>query len=276
MQKVIYMEEAEQYAEYIAPKAGGYIREGRVDTFESYKNYTLFIFLMYHTGQSGRAANPVIVYLDHEDLFLLCETQRGYERVSSLFAKEETNERALWNFFQNLLKNDMDNLEDLECEVADAEMAAMVRFQNDYIRKIIAYRKELLRLKRYYEQLDAIMDNLILNENRLLTEEGIRHFTILASRTTRYLGNVLNLRDYVTQMREAYQAQIDIEQNNLMRLFTVITAVFMPLTLMTGWYGMNFVNMPEMGWKYAYPVFAAVSALVCAALLALFKKKRWV
>ena len=242
MQKVIYMEEAEQYAEYIAPKAGGYIREGRVDTFESYKNYTLFIFLMYHTGQTGRAANPVIVYLDHEDLFLLCETQRGYERVSSLFAKEETNERALWNFFQNLLKNDMDNLEDLECEVADAEMAAMVRFQNDYIRKIIAYRKELLRLKRYYEQLDAIMDNLILNENRLLTEEGIRHFTILASRTTRYLGNVLNLRDYVTQMREAYQAQIDIEQNNLMRLFTVITAVFMPLTLMTGWYGMNFVQ----------------------------------
>ena len=58
MQKVIYMEEAEQYAEYIAPKAGGYIREGRVDTFESYKNYTLFIFLMYHTGQSeiGRAS----------------------------------------------------------------------------------------------------------------------------------------------------------------------------------------------------------------------------
>ena len=125
------------------------------------------------------------------------------------------------------------------------------------------------------EQLDAIMDNLILNENRLLTEEGIRHFTILASRTTRYLGNVLNLRDYVTQMREAYQAQIDIEQNNLMRLFTVITTVFQPLTLMAGWYGMNFTNMPELHWKYAYVVFIAVSVFVCITLLTIFKKKRW-
>lgn len=276
MQKVIYMDEAGQYAEYIAPKAERCISQGLTDTFECYKNYTLFIFPMYDIHKSSQAADQVVVYIDHEDLIFLCETQHGYERVTGMFAKEETNERALWGFFQNLLKHDMDNLEDIECEVADAEMAAMVRFHSDYIRKIIAYRKELLRLKRYYEQLDAIMDNLILNENRLLTEEGIRHFTILASRTTRYLGNVLNLRDYVTQMREAYQAQIDIEQNNLMRLFTVITAVFMPLTLMTGWYGMNFVNMPEMGWKYAYPVFAAVSALVCAALLALFKKKRWV
>ncbi len=276
MQKVIYMDEAEQYMDYIAPKAGGYIRQGRVDTFESYKNYTLFVLPMYNVRQAGKTANQVIVYFDHEDLFFLCETKGGYECVSSLFTTEETNEHALWNFFQNLLKNDMDNLEDLECEVADAEMAAMVRFQNDYIRKIITYRKELLRLKRYYEQLDAIMDNLTLNENKILTEEGIRHFTILGGRTTRYLGNVHNLRDYVTQMREAYQAQIDIEQNNLMRLFTVITAVFLPLTLMVGWYGMNFPNMPEMNWEYAYPVFAGISALVCIALLALFKKKRWV
>ena len=152
----------------------------------------------------------------------------------------------------------------------------MVRFQEDYVHKIIAYRKELLRLKRYYEQLDTIMDSLLLNENKLLSEEGIQHFTILANRTTRYLSNVLNLRDYVTQMREACQAQIDIEQNNLMRLFTVITTVFQPLTLMVGWYGMNFSGMPEINWKYAYPVFIGASTLVCVLLLLLFKKKRWV
>ena len=206
---------------------------------------------------------------------MLCEGQRGYEISRTLFQKAATNECALWSFFQNLLKNDMDNLEDLECEVADAEMAAMVRFQNNYIRKIIAYRKELLRLKRYYEQLDTIMDSLLLNDNKMLSEEGMMHFTILANRTTRYLQNVLNLRDYVTQMREAYQAQIDIEQNNLMRLFTVITTVFQPLTLMAGWYGMNFPDMPEMHWKYAYPVFVGVSIFVCVILLAVFKKKGW-
>lgn len=276
MQKVLYIEEAEQYAEYMNPKAVRGIRDDRTETFECYQKYTLFVFPMYDIRQVSLAANQVLVYIDHEDLFLFCEGQRGYARVNSLFQKEATNECALWVFFHNLLKNDMDNLEDLECEIADAEMAAMVRFQNDYIRKIIAYRKELLRLKRYYEQLDTIMDSLILNENKMLSADGIQHFTILANRTTRYLQNVLNLRDYVTQMREAYQSQIDIEQNNLMRLFTVITTVFQPLTLMVGWYGMNFVHMPELQWDYAYPVFIGVSVIVCGMLLAFFKKKRWV
>ena len=275
MQKVLNIDEAENYTDYIDPRVLRYIRDNQAETFESYQKYTLFVFTFYDIHQAGLAANQIMVYLDHEDLLLFCETKRGYDRVRSLFSKEATNECALWGFFQNLLKNDMDNLEDLECEVADAEMAAMVRFQNDYIRKIIAYRKELLRLKRYYEQLDTIMDSLILNENKLLSEDGIRHFTILANHTTRYLQNVLHLRDYVTQMREAYQAQIDIEQNNLMRLFTVITTVFQPLTLLAGWYGMNFPNMPEMHWKYSYPVFIGISLLVCLSLLAIFKKKRW-
>lgn len=276
MQKVLYMDEAGQYMGYMDTKVAKYIQEGYYsETFECYKNYTLFVFPMYDIHQCSSPASQVMVYLDHEDLFFLCEGQRGYGRACSLFGAAETNERALWGFFQNLLKNDMDNLEDLECEVADAEMAAMVRFHDGYIRKIIAYRKELLRLKRYYEQLDTIFDSLILNENKLLGEDSIRHFTILANRTSRYLGNVLNLRDYVTQMREAYQAQIDIEQNNLMRLFTVITAVFLPLTLMVGWYGMNFSNMPEIRAEYGYPVFAGASAFVCIALLLFFKKKRW-
>lgn len=276
MQKVLNIEEAQEYANYMDPKVVRYIRDGQTETFECHQKYTLFVFPMYDIHHASLAANQVMVYLDHEDLLLLCEGQRGYQRASVLFGKEATNERALWGFFHNLLKNDMDNLEDLECEVADAEMAAMVRFQNNDIRKIIAYRKELLRLKRYYEQLDAIMDSLILNENKMLSEDGVRHFTILANRTTRYLQNVLNLRDYVTQMREAYQAQIDIEQNNLMRLFTVVTTVFLPLTLMVGWYGMNFSNMPETDWEYGYPIFIGVSLLLCVLLLAFFKKKRWV
>lgn len=275
MQKVLHMSEVEDYTRYIDPKVVAYIRDGHTETFESYKNFTLFVFQLCDIRRAGMPASEVMVYLDHEDLFIMCEGQRIYELVCEFVTKEETNERVLWTFFRNLLKNDMDNLEDLECEVADAEMAAMVRFQNDYIRKIIAYRKELLRLKRYYEQLDAVLDGLILNENKLLSQDGIRHFTILANRTTRYLENVLNLRDYVTQMREAYQAQIDIDQNNLMRFFTVITAVFLPLTLMVGWYGMNFTNMPELDSEYGYLTFVGVSVMVCVALLVYFKKKKW-
>lgn len=53
-------------------------------------------------------------------------------------------------------------------------------------------------------------------------------------------------------MREAYQSQLEIQQNDLMKVFTVVTTVFLPLNLITGWYGMNFGDMPELSWHYGY------------------------
>ena len=120
-----------------------------------------------------------------------------------------------------------------------------------------------------------ICDGLIDNENGLISEDGLVHFNILHNRVDRCHAAVLNLQDHVTQMREAYQAQIDIEQNELMKIFTLITALFLPLTLMVGWYGMNFTHMPELGSSWGYPVFIIVSGTVSVALLLYFKKKRW-
>ncbi|MPN50396.1 Cobalt/magnesium transport protein CorA [bioreactor metagenome] len=59
-----------------------------------------------------------------------------------------------------------------------------------------------------------------------------------------------------------------------MKIFTVITAIFLPLTLLVGWYGMNF-HMPELQWAYGYPAVIVVSIALMVALILLFKKKDW-
>ena len=90
----------------------------------------------------------------------------------------------------------------------------------------------------------------------------------------RLFQEVLNLRDYVTQVREAYQAQVDINLNHIMKLFTVITAIFLPLSLVAGWYGMN-LQMPEYGWQFGYPAIIVISAVVVVGVILYFKKKKW-
>ena len=80
----------------------------------------------------------------------------------------------------------------------------------------------------------------------------------------------------VAQLREAYQSQLAIQQNDLMKIFTVVTVLVLPLSLLTGWYGMNFAGMPELGWKYGYPAVIAVRALIVvfqAEKMALSPKK---
>ena len=97
---------------------------------------------------------------------------------------------------------------------------------------------------------------------------------MLYRRTERRFQNVLNLREYVTQVRESYEAEVDISLNTTMKIFTVVTTIFLPLTLIAGWYGMNFPNMPEFGWKYAYPAVIIVSILVIILEIIYFKKKK--
>ena len=226
MQKVLYTNEMETCSSDMDDRVVEHIRSGQVVTFEGMAEYDLLAFDWYDVSYAGTDTSRILIYLDREDLLFFCEDKKAYEKVRALLPEGEGNERMLYRFFLGLLQEDLTHLEQYEGEITDAEDAALKSSRRDYLDKIVEYRKELLRLKRYYEQLDAILDNLTANDNGLLTEDAVRHLAILANRTERYRGSVLNLRDYVTQMREAYQSQIDIEQNNLMRIFTVITAVF--------------------------------------------------
>lgn len=217
----------------------------------------------------------VLFYIDEEDLFVFCESNECLQSISSLLPEGFSNEKTLYTFFVNLFQNDLNYLENYEIKIMEVEDSAITNSKQDYLGKIITYRKELLALKRYYEQLDLIIDNLCANDNKLFSPEGERNMEIIAGRVHRYLSYVINLRDYVTQMREAYQAQIDIEQNQTMKIFTVITAIFLPLTLIVSWYGMTFRYMPELTWKYGYLFVFLLSLMVCLVLYIYFKKKKW-
>ena len=84
-----------------------------------------------------------------------------------------------------------------------------------------------------------------------------------------------NLQAIVSQMQDTYQAQLSIQQNDLMKVFTIVTAIFLPLTLLAGWYGMNFADMPELHWRYGYPAVAGVSLAIVLGLVWFFKRKKW-
>ena len=169
----------------------------------------------------------------------------------------------------------MSYLEGVESRINATEERLMKLLDSDCLMEILDYRYELFDLKRYYQQLVSVFECCEENDNGIFSEEGIRYFSVLANRAGRLLDRTVSLRDYVSQAREAYQSQIDIEQNKLMRVFTVITSVFLPLNLLVGWYGMNFKFMPELGFRYAYAIFAAVCAVIITVLLIIFKRKKW-
>ena len=84
------------------------------------------------------------------------------------------------------------------------------------------------------------------------------------------------MREYCLQIQSLFQAEIDLRQNRIMKILTIVTTIFLPLSLLAGWYGMNFVNMPELTWEYGYPaVIAAGLGIVLLSLWICKKKKFW-
>ena len=136
-------------------------------------------------------------------------------------------------------------------------------------------RGDLLDLRLHYEQLIDLGQELEENENGFFREENLRFFRLFTERVMRLQEVARGQREYVSQLRDLMQTQLDVKQNRIMTLLTVITSIFLPLTLIAGWYGMNFRYMPELEWRYSYPVVIAVSVLIVAVCLVWFKKKKW-
>ena len=113
------------------------------------------------------------------------------------------------------------------------------------------------------------------NENGFFSETETERFRLFEGRVARLRENAQLLCEYCRQIQSAFQAQIDIRQNRVMQILTSVTTIFLPLTLLTGWYGMNFVNMPELSWKYGYLMVGVISAAVLVLGLWICKKKKF-
>ena len=127
----------------------------------------------------------------------------------------------------------------------------------------------------HYEQLIYFGQELAENENDFFMSDNLRFFELFTARVTRLQGIISTLREYTAQVRELYQSELSVKQNSIMTVLTVVTTIIMPLTLITGWYGMNFKYMPELESPFAYPVLIGVVLFIVIGGIVYFKNKKW-
>ena len=134
---------------------------------------------------------------------------------------------------------------------------------------------DIRKLLVHYEQIIDMTQELEENENGFFSEENLRYVHLFMNLMARRHDSAASLRDHTMQVRDLYHAQLEVRQNRIMTLLTVVTTIFMPLTLIAGWYGMNFRYMPELEWHYGYHSVILVSIAVVVFCLVFFRKKKW-
>jgi len=217
----------------------------------------------------------ITLYCDNQDLLFMGDCAAGAQILRG-FDPDTKPFVALADFFFELTDNDIDVMEGIEREINEMEVDLLTENKpgKGALKNIVSLRRDLMKLKRYYEQLGIVVDRLVENDNQSIAESIHNRYRTLDKYIQYLLHFVLELREFLTQVREAYQSQIDIEQNQIMKIFTVITAIFLPLTLIVGWYGMNF-RIPELDWTYGYLYVIGLSVVVCLITYQIIKRNHW-
>ena len=156
------------------------------------------------------------------------------------------------------------------------EMEDEIIYDDELIsQRVNDIRVDIRDLKKHYEQLLDLGEVFEENENRFFREENLRYFRMFINRVERLRDLSNSIRDYTIQLRDVYKTHLDIKQNHIMTLLTMVTTVFTPLMLVVGWYGMNFKYMPELEYRMSYPLVFASCIAISLLVLWFFRRKKW-
>lgn len=250
---------------------------------EVYDDYLFGIITGIETKRFIRLEDRIGIYIK-PNLFLLVIiedqdnsiTDELFESLKHVNLSRISLERLIYGFFERLINDNYATLEKIENEISEHEdLINDNRLNKNFNYEITGIRKRLLLLDNFYEQLIVIGEELEENAIDIFKEENLRYFRLFTDRVSRLSNNTRALEDYCAHVRDAYHAQLDFNLNNIMKLFTVITTIFLPLTLIVGWYGMNFTYMPELSWKYGYLFVILLSIIVAVICILYFKKKKF-
>ena len=204
------------------------------------------------------------------------EAQRMIETIRRTKRwREPSLERFLYDFLELIVDRDLSIMERYEAELSGIEDAILSSQEQGNLARVYEIRSDIRTLLVHYEQIIDMTQELEENENGFFSEENLRYIHLFMNLMARRHDTAASLRDYTMQVRDLHNAQMEVRQNRTMTLLTVIATIFMPLTLIAGWYGMNFRYMPEFEWKLGYPVVIAVSVLIVVFCLVYFRKKKW-
>lgn len=184
----------------------------------------------------------------------------------------QTRERFLYNFITGIIGRDLELLNRYERQIMLLDDEVSDNNYQNYKEQAPGLRKQLLTLREYYDELRDLGKQLEEDENRFFTKKNLKYFGTVSDRADRLMNRTLHLLDYMSQIRDTYNQKVSEAQNKNMEFLTIISTIFFPLTLITGWYGMNFENMPEL--KDGYPNVIALSLIVVIVIIIIFKKRK--
>lgn len=166
-------------------------------------------------------------------------------------------------------------LEQIGDEIEAIEEQVSEHPEQQPLPEIYRLKREMIALRRAVWPLREVIAVLQHNESPLIRPGTVIYLRDIYDHTIQIMDTVESMRDLLSGMLDVYLSVLSNRMNEIVKVLTIFSTIFIPLTFLAGVYGMNFVYFPELQWRIGYPLFWMASGVIALVMLVYFRRKRW-
>jgi magnesium transporter len=218
--------------------------------------------------------NFVFAFKEKTDsLFSLVATriENSHGRVRSL-----GSDYLMYSLLDTIVDQNFGILDQLDETLAALEDDIFTDPTPKMLEKIHQIKLEVIKMRRYISPVRDLSANLLRSESELIKPSTQIYLRDVHDHVMRIIESIETHRDILSSLLDIYLSSVSSKLNEVMKILTIFSAIFIPLTFVAGIYGMNFKHMPELDWKWGYPGVWVVFITIATSLYFFFKRKGWV
>jgi len=166
-------------------------------------------------------------------------------------------------------------LEHIGEQIELLEERVMLEANPNHVHEIQRLRTDLLFIRKAVWPLREVINNLGRDDSEIFKSETHLYIRDVYDHVIQVIDTVETYREMVSGLMDIYLSSVSNRMNEVMKVLTIISTVFIPLTFLAGLEGMNFKNMPELDWDYGYPTILVIMLIIVLSMIRFFREKQW-
>jgi magnesium transporter len=253
----------------------------KFETFDDYL-YVVLKMLSFDPASGDIHAEQVSLVLGHNVLFSFQEKPGDvFEMVRERLRRGKGRIRQTgcdylaYTLIDAVVDHYYGVLEQIAEEAEAIEQSLLESPENVMVRRLHHLKRELIVLRKQVWPLRELLAALIRGESALIRDTTVVFLRDVYDHAVQVIDTVESLRDVLSGLLDLYLSTLSHRMNEVMKVLTIMATLFIPLTFIAGIYGMNFKYMPELEWRWGYAAFWGLIVILAAAMVAFFRKRRW-
>jgi len=202
-------------------------------------------------------------------------TQTEESAVKGTMKIARAPDRVAHTLLDAIAENYKPALDELSLEIAGLEQQALQNPTREVLNRILQVKREVFHLRRIIGPQREVLARLARGEFRLISAHLVPYYRDVYNALNHISELAQGYADSLTGILQVYLNMSSNQTGEVVKLLTLITVITTPLMMVGTWYGMNFHDMPELGWRHGYLVAASLTLATTSATIWYFKKRKW-